>query len=442
MDEPLLGGDNGVATLTSTTMNLLDNFVNVAIVSLPWCLAQGGYILGLVTLGVSALLTLVGFEVLVEACEVTGIRNYYGLAKNGMRGGYAVEICRTLYLLGMSLTITILVIDALLGSGTGLAPALLGIGKHENLATRLAASGIFHGCVTLPLALYRTLEGFKHIASVAVATVFYVVAVVVVRAFVGDSAGMPPGVTSLGGLAGVVPTINYMYNAHYNLPKYYDELTRRTPGRMRQVAIVAALVATAIYALIGVAGIYAFGKDVSSNVLLNFGPNNIFAITARAIILVCAATTIGKILLPLRDAFARLLAPFDEVVQLRGADALPLFPHHVALTTILCLVMVVFGSLLSTYGFGVVVAYNSAILGTVISYILPAIFWATAKKISVADSIEAAATLAPLPGKSSSSSPDPPSSSSTYVRSSFVGPISCVGWGTAVAALFLWSQLR
>ncbi|KAJ8601706.1 hypothetical protein CTAYLR_003169 [Chrysophaeum taylorii] len=371
MKQPLVINE-GFASVTSSMINLFDEFVGLAAMSLPWCFAQTGVVLGLASLVVVAIVLAMSFEVLTGACEVAQRRSYRGLAVAtlGPLTATLVEACRFCYLLGIGIACTVLVIDSILGNGTGLAPALLGIGNRETLFTRLIASGIYHGTTTLPLALSKTLEGFKHAATLALATVVYACVVVVFRGILDggpvDLAFKPSGILA------IVPALNYMFLMHANVPRYYDELKNRSPARMRLATAGATGAATCLYVAIGVSGLVAFGPGVKSNVLLEFSPTNRPAMLARASILVCSATTLSKIIHPMRDALVRVVGK-DELAD-HGADALDEVAY-VALTTSLVAFVAVGGAFFASFGFATVLSYNSALFGSGVGFFFPVLFY-------------------------------------------------------------------
>lgn len=360
---------SGIASVTSSVINLFDEFVGLAILSLPWCLAQGGLKLGLASLGLSAVANVLTFDVLVAACEVAGDRSYFGIAKASLLSGseLCVEMCRGLYLMGISMSATVLVVDCLLGNGTGLLPGLFGIGTHETVATQITASCAFHGLTTLPLSLSPTLEGFKHAASFALAAVMYACAIVIAKAAFEDAPDLHH--IDVSGVFRILPVLNYTFLSHYNLPRYYDELKDRTPRRMRRVSYWATFAATILSAALGISGVVAFGNKVKSNVLLEFPAGNVLAMTARAAVLACAVTTLSKIIHPLREIAAH--AVFGPMTG--GADALLVssLGTYIGLTTFVVSTVAVAGGFAATYGFSTVIAINSSIFGLAIAYLIP-----------------------------------------------------------------------
>lgn len=367
---PLLPtSSSGIASVTSSVINLFDEFVGLAILSLPWCFAQGGLKLGLASLGISAVANVVTFDVLVAACDIAGDRSYFGIAKASLLSGseLCVEICRGMYLTGISMAATVLVVDCLLGSGTGLLPGLFGIGVHETVATRVTASCAFHGLTTLPLSLSPTLEGFKHAASFALAAVVYACAIVIAKAAFQEASDLHHD--DVSGVFRILPVLNYTFLSHYNVPRYYDELKDRTPRRMRRVSYWATFAATILSAALGISGLVAFGNNVKSNVLLEFPPGNVLAMSARAAILACAVTTLSKIIHPMREIAVHVV--FGPISG--GADALLVssLGTYVALTTVVVSTVALAGGFAATYGFSTVIAINSSIFGFGIAYVVP-----------------------------------------------------------------------
>lgn len=380
--------EEGVATVTSSVVNLVDNLVGLAMVSLPWCFSVAGLWLGLGGLALSATVACCSYEVLSMACAASGQRSYHGLARAlGPSGPSLIEAVRVCYLLFVSTCMTVVVSDDILGNGTGVVSAV-GLDVPSTTVNRIIACAAYHGAVTLPLALSPTLEGYKYFATFALVAALYVVAVVVAVAFVraGLSARdweVRGGATEARprGLVAVLPALNYLYMVHYNIPRYFDELRDRSLLRMRRVVVASTALTTLLFAATGVAGYAAFGDDTKSNVLLNLSATQPAAVVARLATLIVVATSLGKNIHPLRDALARLLAGGNWILRLddanrdralvRGADALP-WRVYATLTALIVAVIAVGGGLLAGIGFGESISLNSVIFGTIIAFLFPA----------------------------------------------------------------------
>lgn len=383
-------GDDGFASVTSSVVNVFDNLVALAIVSIPWCFKESGLCLGLAALGISAAVAMLSFEVLTEACAATGMRSYKGLAE--ALGGYyscVIEAARVVYLLFVNMCMTIVVCDDILGDGTGVVPAVLGLQIRETAGVRLLVCGVYHGCITLPLALSRTLEGYKQVATLALAAAVYVVAVLLAAAL-NRGGSLREALAEPGrpaGLVTVLPALNYLYMVHYNVPRYYDELKRRSLSRIRLVFFLSTVLSTILFAVVGVAGYLCFGSDTKSNVLLNLGATSPTAIAARVAILFIVATSLGKNIHSIRDAATRLLFPHDNAIQARGADELP-DSLYIPMTVAFVGIIAVGGGLLRGIGYGEAINYNAAVVGTFISFVFPALvrFAAVRRADEVVDS--------------------------------------------------------
>jgi len=309
------------ASVWATSVNMFVSLADV-MVSVPWCLKAMSPATGVVVLALVALATELGFEAVVWSCEGCEVASYVALAERTFGAGWWFEAFRCAYLLGTGVVWMVIMGDTLLGDGReGLLTGLLGVsaaGEEESpLATRVVVMVTFATVILVPCCLPRTLDASKYAGGVAVVGLAYVVGVLFFEAWQKRDdfevsmrdVRVTPASWRTSEPTVVFTTLNYAFVVTHNLPRYYYELDRRSPTRLRKAAVPALCAGVVVDAAVGIAGYLAYGAKTKSNVLLDL-PTTPVGVAARVAVLVVVVPNYAKILHATRVALLNVLLPF------------------------------------------------------------------------------------------------------------------------------------
>lgn len=304
------------------------------------------------------------------------------------------------------------------------------------LVLAFVASTIF-----LPLALLRNLEPLKFASFFSLLATLYAAFLCLYTG--GTASAHPSEISNIScteeqredvlyfGLPvtifAAIPIINVSFTAHYNGPRYYQELKNRSAPRFAKVVFSAMLISLLAYSTTAVAGYMTFGACTADNVLLNLGENFNLAVVARLALSILVAVTFPMAHNSLRASVVNLYWKGEYT-----PDNLPT-KYHVLLTVILTTAATLTGILVEKVT--VVLAYKGAIFGSFIVYILPALMFVRLRALRDAGLIDrsepgsaALTEAAPLVSKSSLNYDADGGTLGAEIRRGF--------WGGAVGPLF------
>ena len=98
-----------------------------------------------------------------------------------------------------------------------------------------------------------------------------------------------------------VPIINVAFTAHYNGPRFFQELSARSLSRFFRVVSLALTGALAVYLAVALSGYLVFGAGTSGDVLENFRASYPLAVASRGALLVILIAVYPKAQHSLRD---------------------------------------------------------------------------------------------------------------------------------------------
>ena len=378
------------STALSSSINLLNNVVGAGLFSMPWCLAQSTLISGCLVFIVICLLNLYSFVLLARCCQLAGCFSYLeiGNVALGPRFGTIAQGTSTLYACGSLVSYVVLAVNFLLGEGTGVL-ALLAEGhssflSHGGLAARVTIGCAFSALFFLPLSMLRSLDSLKLTSWLALLATLYAGYITLYELAASPPGSLTPAEAKAGRdairssvvvgrfpppltLFAAVPIVNVAFTAHYNAPRYYQELERRSLRRYMLLTSAALSLSLAIYTVVAISGYLSFGSFSRGDVLENFADAFPLAVGARGALLVVLVSCFPKVQHSVRDGLLRLGSSTGHTT-----DTAP------CRTLALCTTLVVGGStLVGTLVERVetVLAYKGAIFGSLMVYILPAMMY-------------------------------------------------------------------
>jgi len=100
MDEQLVASDSkaedeeGISTVTASTVNLINNIVGAGMFSMPWCLMECTLFTGVLLMLFMCFLNAASFIILARCCELAGSFSYLEMGRKafGDRFGCVVQV--------------------------------------------------------------------------------------------------------------------------------------------------------------------------------------------------------------------------------------------------------------------------------------------------------------------------------------------------------------
>lgn len=152
----------------------------------------------------------------------------------------------------------------------------------------------------------------------------------------------------------LVSLLSTAFIAHYNAPKFYEQVADRTPSRFRNIVGVSFVIAIVIFVAFMVVGYKTFGTNSNGLILNNYSPVDPLATAARTAISTSIILTYPLAFTGLRDGVAGLLG--NQV-------------NRTSLTIGLLTFITGIASVVTDVGF--VNALQGAILGSALIYFFP-----------------------------------------------------------------------
>lgn len=218
--------------------------------------------------------------------------------------------------------------------------------------------------IIFPLTLLKNLDALKFTSFVGVLLIIYTTFVILYR---DDFFYIISKSTQLFKLTDCIvlsiPASCVAFTAHYNGPRYYQELKNRNINQF-QIATISGLgICFFCYCTAAIAGYFNFGSETSGNILNNYSSKDVVAMVAKAgftftlvfhypLVFHNLRTSIHKLIFPNREdtPFVRILYSF-------------------ALLGLLCILGLYFTHVET------VISYNGAIFGSNIVFTFPGLLY-------------------------------------------------------------------
>mmetsp|Transcript_4394 Transcript_4394/g.12330 ORF Transcript_4394/g.12330 Transcript_4394/m.12330 type:complete len:466 (+) Transcript_4394:120-1517(+) len=387
---------DGAATVFGSILSVANSVVGAGMLSLPYLLRESSLLMGMVVIVITCTLSIYSFYILGASCELAGRFDYKGLGAEAGGPHFAVmiQVAMILYTAGACISYAVLLGDF----STGLVQA---IDTEYWTAAKLLSS---HGSavttigllVLTPLSCVRDLKHLEHSSALALLCDFVTVGVVI---YSSANAPVAPDInwaTPSPAVFLVMPIVAVACSTHYNAPRFYEELKDRSLEKMGQLSVAAMGLATLVYIVVSVAGYLQFGGATKGDILNCYSGQDTLAIVARLCLATHIALTFPVIFNSTRANMHSLLWSHSE-----GEDPSTTLPlsHFQSAAYACVLVPVLVAVAANVPEVHEVLAFNGALLGTLIAYTFPGyIFYsleqrreATARKVDGAAGPAAAA---------------------------------------------------
>lgn len=282
-------------TLTQTTFNLVKNIVGAGVLSLPCGVAAGTGLVPAVVITVAlGLYSGWTFSKLGEMCERNNVMTFTELGEKVHGKGFAklMALTCTIKTFFSCFVFSLVICDSwqqiLLGFGFSLSRDQVLVGMTS--------------LVLLPLCLMEDLSWLAYTSLLGSGGMIFTVCFMALRLYDGSylpggqfydavAEHLRPNFEGAPGLFTVdthtltlVCLLSTAFIAHYNAPKFYEQLADRSPARFSKVSQVSFNIAILFFLGFMVIGYMTFGVNSQGLILNNYSPIDPLATSARTAI--------------------------------------------------------------------------------------------------------------------------------------------------------------
>lgn len=394
-----MGGDSlnngkGSSSFLATFSLMLNNTIGAGLLALPYTFKRSSLIIGAIAMLITCLLNYSAMILIARSCELCGATSYTDLATAalGKRASTLIAAVLSIYTLGSCASYVVLLGDALpeIAQLVGLGNSIFGTSGFL-----LAISSLLF---LMPLSSMRNLKSLRFTAICALVCILYTAGLIAIRA---SSNPRNPTVIMIredDGLFIGIPVTMVSFTMHYNTPRLFFELENQSTSKMALIGAASFGSALILYELTAYCGYSLFGINTMSDILENFDANDIAANVARVGLAIVMIVSFPIVLNALRAAFSSLL-PESWQKQIENGDSKEglvddndddelhiksigfvgfvrsLVNDWAFLLLTFILVTFSLGTALAIPNLGLILGYKGALGGTLIVYILPAIFY-------------------------------------------------------------------
>ena len=371
----------GTSSLRDSSINLMKNCVGAGVFSLssrvnavsthPHTLFPASALVLLM-----ATWATYNFCIIGETCELTDSFSYPEAWGNtvSLKSQWIVTMTIVIAPIVSCLANSIVLVDilGLIMRNLGLPLALYG-----NRNTVIAILSTF---ILFPLCSLKDLSALKSVSAFGILGQLVAMATLAIR--LDDKSYFPGGQFFMrkfpiptAAAAAVIPSsidnskwfvlasiLSYCMVSHYNAPRYYSELKRRSPKRFLTMASISYALSSLVYIVTMTLGVKVFGARAQSFLLNNFAANDPLGLIARVAFGSSVLASFPLIFLSMRNWFITLAARRLPVISGRRQMT------FILLTFISCLA-VFFRDI------GVVSSIAGGILGSSVMFIFPPIMY-------------------------------------------------------------------
>eukprot|EP00928_Gymnodinium_smaydae_P043615 TRINITY_DN29186_c0_g1_i1.p1 TRINITY_DN29186_c0_g1~~TRINITY_DN29186_c0_g1_i1.p1 ORF type:complete len:443 (-),score=55.35 TRINITY_DN29186_c0_g1_i1:74-1402(-) len=379
-EEAMSCNDDG-ASMIQSIFNVIKNLVGVVMLSLPAAMAAPpvtGVIPALIILNVLGVYSAYTAGLVARVMESSGAASYKELGDKTHGPRFAQFL---------NLVVIVKTLHSCVTFSIGLAdtwPAILeNFGAPQQLCDRTTVVLLVHFCILFPLCLMRDLKALSYTSFLGSAGMIYTVGVLVYRYcdhsyrpggpfFTIDTGSdddfqtpSPNTATDLemwnvgSGTLLLVSAQSLAYMCHYNVPKFYSSLQRRSVARFNLVIGAGYSLTLLCYINGMLAGFLTFGQDSKGNLLNNYSTRDELVTVARSCVGVAVICTYPLVFTALRDGLL-------SMAGLADARRITFVMTTVALLSIITELTLVFTDL------GFICNIGGSVFGSLIVYIIPA----------------------------------------------------------------------
>ena len=335
--------------------NLCSATLGAGALSLPFAISLTGIVFGILLLLLSAYLTIVSIDVIIEACVITQLFKYEDVSVRlaGKRAGRVLEVSLLIFCFGTAVAYIVAVGD-ILDQGIKSIPHLLdtdnGIDAEEDTASwslssiysRERVMILFWGLVMFPLSLQRHVEALERFSPLGVLSIIFLVMAAVIHSIshgdvmgngdhsqstTDDAAGISSMLwpKSFWDVIQAFPIIIFAFSCQVNVCAIFEELSPREgetsvesamlPLKSKQrimarITRKGIMLCVTLYLIIGLFGYLDFARVTGDNILNNYciqTTHDSLMIAASAFVAVAVVVAFPFNILPARVTLKLIL---------------------------------------------------------------------------------------------------------------------------------------
>ncbi|KAI9271755.1 transmembrane amino acid transporter protein-domain-containing protein [Phascolomyces articulosus] len=367
----------------SCAINLVNTILGTGLLAMPAALASVGLIPGIMVIFLSAIASGMGLYFLSRCAARTEGRNasFFAISKLTWPNlAIFFDLAIAIKCFGVAVSYLIIIGD--------LMPQVMASFYDHATSTqdlilldRRFWITVFMASAILPLSFLRKLDSLKYTSVIALIAVVYLCAIVIYYFFTPmptppNGIPLPEPVIELVSFTTTffrrLPVFIFAFTCHQNIFSVYNELKDNSQHQVTKVISSSIGSAAGVYQAIGIMGYLTFGKEVLSNVILEY-PQSAFVAGGRLAIVILVVFSY-----PLQAHPCR--ASLDKILAWRSPEArgLKVPPPPSALKYFIMTTTILVGSYLiaiTVTELDLVLAFVGSTGSTTISFILPGIFY-------------------------------------------------------------------
>ncbi|XP_078415317.1 solute carrier family 38 member 10-like [Cetorhinus maximus] len=359
------------------TITVVNSFVGVSLLALPFCFQQCGIILGSLLLICCSWLAYSSSLMLLEAAIAAKRKTYFGLAQmsNGTFGKLVVEIS----MIGLMLGTCTAFFAVLQDLGANLFLALTG--SPTTPWQRALLLFTITSIVILPLSLEKTVSGSAWQSLISL--IFYMLLMIVLLMYClksmlsGDLKMEKVLLWQWSGIATSLPIFATSFCCHPLVLPIYFNLRGQSVERMNVVCKQATIITFTFYTVVGLSGYLPLTEAVPGDILAALPPS-FETHGICAIFLISLTSSFPLIILPCRQAISTLLIEQQKEDGTFSVSGDMPFHQHVTATVLLVYCTMIMGILVPNVE--TVLGIMGTTMGSFICFICPSVIHAKLRK--------------------------------------------------------------
>ncbi len=365
--------DVATASVGSTVLGLSNNIVGAGMLSLPWATKESSIVEGMLLVLFVAVVSALSLIMTAICCEVTKCFTFRGMGEKVLGHGFGLVIQGIMMIYTFLSCVSFMILAADFFTGEKGIPHGLCKGREscqwivDVFETRAQTVLVLTILVLFPLSCLRQLNALRFTSLLSVMGMFYLLWLLIYEYASASSEDLANvtirWTTPEFGIFRAAPIANVAFIAHYNVPRFYQELQDRTISKFSKAVVISLGMCTGVYLMVGVFGYLRYGEETKSDVLNNLPDDSTVAIVGRLALA-------GVVLFTYPLAFNSHRASVVALLQVYAPKFSTLKPlHFFGLTLVLVAFTFLLGATLKDIG--IVLQYKGAVLGGCIGFAFP-----------------------------------------------------------------------
>jgi sodium-coupled neutral amino acid transporter 11 len=369
----------GTASKIGILFNLTNTTVGTGILALPYAMRSAGLVMGIIMTLVAACTALGTLHMLLYVGSKRKRYSYKDIANNifGRQiAGVLVEIAIIMFTVGVMAVFIGIISDYT-------SSIILAIASHDEptaatlfFADKRVCGAIMLVFIIFPLCCLRRIQLLSYTSIMSIFGILFVVVVVVIRLV---EQGLPTStpkkpnkiiLLNTGDPMSVFmafPVVFFSFASHINYLSMYEEMKNRSRKSMARITNLSTALTAVLYLTMSICGYLLFIDDTEGNVLNGFDKREKLIIGAKVAITLVVVTSFPLVHFSARQSIDSLLfdRPFSWI-------------RFILEAVVICIP--VYGISVLIPDLADLVGFTGATIGTLIQFVIPALFFLFARK--------------------------------------------------------------